>query len=410
MGVSLPKEHLDFFKRNMRIGLAHPKASKTRRSSESHAAARPFGFSNDDSESEYSGSDSDSESDLSDELARLDLDDIDWMSSSASSGLRRSRTVAGGQQQSVRRRAKQPRRQRSDGWSTLPDEPGWSSHRAPLLQRQFSGGTASSYGSLSSTPRPSTFQQSQAPTASPIRENVQEGGVQDDTDGTLRASDRARARRHLQQQHQEMLHGNLFDSSDPFSVTSSAATHGRAKGASKGRKSGNEHPAHVRSRSDDLAAADRQSTGTGRGTGAGTLQQNAPVPPPAGADDTFAMVSFNSLPNKAQYLILKCVAGLLGSSCADVRDTREKLMLYYSVPYSQRADTCQFVRVHFGRPHVTSCTRGRYVAGRTSQPALSRAAREPLWRWPACVGRPRQAADHDFRSVAGCTCAAERQK
>ena len=283
MGVTLPKEHLEYFKRNMRIGLAHPRSSK-------HRADHEVGV---ESESEYE--ESDSESDLSDELARLDLDDLDWMStSSPSSGLKRAQTYSMGgarfanghdasSTKDLTRRATgagpsaraRGNRKRTSGvqhtggsskssWSSLPDEP---SSQA-LLSRRRSEGTAemsSSYGSLSTTPRPGMLFSSEHP--STISE-----AVESDQDGTLKASDRAKAQQHLRQQER--------------------------RSETRSRRTSTSSAASTMSQPDTAIESSAEESDQRNDKEGSTLRRR-----PARTELPF--VSFNSLPNKAQYLILK---------------------------------------------------------------------------------------------------------
>lgn len=258
MGVSLPKEHLEFFKRNMQIGLAHPRSSNRRRSEEMGQ----------ESESEYE--DSDSGSDLSGELAALDLEDIAWINSgSPGNGLRRPQTFSTGQKVvhsngSLQRRAtgaiNSGRGQRGGRHSSRspnqPEEPSIQS----LLGRRSSDtdDMASSYGSLSTTPRPGMFQR-RSPSGHPS--TIEEGGETSDydRDGTLKASDRAKVKSRLQAGEQTR-HRSLSASSQSSSIASESSA-----------------------------------------------DEDGYTPPSAAPSNQVELpfVSFNSLPNKAQYLILK---------------------------------------------------------------------------------------------------------
>lgn len=265
MGVSLPREHLEYFKRNMRIGLAHPRSSRSRRAEEMGQ----------ESESEYEGSDSGS--DLSDELAALDLDDIEWMSGG---GLKRSQTFSTGAQltnestsNGLARRATgaplrggrrfstdQTARERSSKWGAS-DEP---SSQALLRRKAMEEPImATSYGSLSTTPRPGMYNDRSNSASHPgtIAEAVESADV--DQDGTLKASDRARIQASMSQSKSDTAVQRARSSS-----TSSASQY-----ASDAR--------------DDQDEPIPRSASP----------QNMPVQVP--------FVSFNSLPNKAQYLILK---------------------------------------------------------------------------------------------------------
>ena len=276
MGVSLPKEHLEYFKRNMRIGLAHPRSSRGRRAEDVSQ----------DSESEYE--ESDSESDLSDELAALDLDDIDWMNPSHSEGLKRSQTFSNGasshrgnsQRGGLNRRAMRSgaggRRFSTDQGhrdrSTIANE--------PIMQSLLQGGRrrsinedatmAGSYGSLSTTPRPGMFQDqhAHAQTITEASETQSESG-ETDQEGTLKASDRARL---LQMRAKREPTRSRSDESN--------------RNASVSRR---------QRETETSSSSAEHSLERGTDRPLSTASNRVEVP----------YVSFNSLPNKAQYLILK---------------------------------------------------------------------------------------------------------
>lgn len=244
LGVSLPKEHLEFFQRNMRIGLAHPRVGKHARQGvrDTQHGIR----SRSESETEMSASDSDSDGDLTDELAQLDLDDLDWMSSSAGSGLRRARTYSMGAH--AARRGKQQR-----------------SRTIQFESRDAVG----SYGSMSTTPRPSTIRTA-------IPESVAGEGLSthdEDPDGTLRASDRARYQAQLQQQRrlQTLDDGQQYGSRP------------------------NSRSRSVSSASDVSLYADDEAPNTPSASAS---------PRPKSGSTEKPLVTFNHLPNNAQYLIL----------------------------------------------------------------------------------------------------------
>ena len=254
MGVTMPPEHLAYFKKNIQIGLAHPKARVGRDDA------------SDVEDSDFS--DDDSDSDLSDELASL-MDD-DWF---GGAGLRRSSTFSGAQKApSMRSRAYSVGSSRG-----LPDDP----VRRPMLS-----GTPSKspeYGSMSSTPTPerlglapasmasnaseatlkpvigragpsilqqppSSYHRSSS-TASSRRSSV--SGVSSEHESTLRPSDRARLARALQNQVEHNTASN-------------------ARSSSPGPEG----------------------------------EAGAQTPPTFRLPDT-PLISFNELPNKAQYAILK---------------------------------------------------------------------------------------------------------
>ncbi|PWN38227.1 uncharacterized protein FA14DRAFT_143118 [Meira miltonrushii] len=249
LGVSLPKEHLDFFQHNMQIGLAHPRAARRSRSES-------------DSESETSASESDSDGDLSDELARLDLDDIDFLSSSAGSnnnGLRRAQTFStGGNQPSRGQRTSSNMRRRRGG--------GGRPQRTRTYEGQIQRDLANvgSYGSMSSTPRPSTFRNSTIHEVAAAEEEAS------DPDGTLRASDRARIQAALQQKP-KLSSRNTKDGTPPAS-----------------------RPRSLSSVSDVSIYDGEEGAGRGERGDKGTSR----------SQHGKSLVTFNQLPNKAQYLIL----------------------------------------------------------------------------------------------------------
>lgn len=252
LGVSLPAEHLEFFKRNMQIGLAHPRAKKI--SSKARAAAdrdggkrrtrstsgaleegtaehlrrgnlgSSLGSETEDSDEEES--DSDEESDLSDELASLNLDDIDWVGSAGSgttgNGLRRTKTYGGANSttSNSHRKIKEanqrllPRRQRT--YSV-----GQKGHGTPFASAAAPGPSSSSYGSFGSTPRANNTSikeedfstrrprggrltsSSTLSSASSSAAEEEDGEEIDDDDGTLKASDRARAQAELERRERQ---------------------------------------------------------------------------------------------------------------------------------------------------------------------------------------------------------------
>lgn len=162
LGYSLPPEHLEYFKRNIRLGLAHPRA-------------KPH-VDDSDVEDSDSGSDSDS-SGLSDELLRLSEDDFFAAGSSVGSGGLARRRSAANAYASSRDRGRCSRSYSSGGLHGLPDEP--STRHRPTLETPAT--SPPSYGSMASTPivRPDG-------TVANSRDMSEEGN------STLKASDRAR--------------------------------------------------------------------------------------------------------------------------------------------------------------------------------------------------------------------------
>ncbi|PWN40963.1 hypothetical protein IE81DRAFT_325052 [Ceraceosorus guamensis] len=269
MGVSLPAEHLAYFKRNIRIGLAHPRV-KERLGTESDAESTEW-------------SDSDSDSDLSDELARLGFEDGWDAGDSSGLGLKRSKTYSsspgrrgGGRSHTRRNSLGNP--------AGLPDEP----RRRPLLHSREQS-NESTYGSLSSTPRASALMNRPSannvafpsgPTSSMQRTTIAEQ-PESDQEGTLKASDRMRA--------QAQLLATLPP--DQPSLSSSGA-----ESSSETEEDDSRRPFHVRSRSEEgpNATSGRRKAKKHRQPGPVSATAVAAVP----------LVSFNGLPNKAQYLIL----------------------------------------------------------------------------------------------------------
>jgi len=132
-GVSLPPEHLAFFKHNMRIGLAHPRSRRIK---------RMWARSGEESESDDDLSDSeDNDSDLSDELANLGDEDEWFGAGSQGLGIRRSSTITHDP-----RRTNQERRQRSysigsrGGGGLFTEQPLLSSSTSSAEQREQADG------------------------------------------------------------------------------------------------------------------------------------------------------------------------------------------------------------------------------------------------------------------------------
>ena len=287
LGVSLPAEHLAFFKRNMRIGLAHPRAKLRREGIDSEAE-----------ESDYSSSDSDS-SGLSDELARLGFEDDDWIGgTSPGAALRRTQTFSSSPSsgRGASGRSRRPARRYSAG-AGLPDEP---SKRPLLGSRQSS--VDDTYGSLSATPRASAFMSPKGPGTSSAsgvafpsgagtqtqRSTIaeEEPNAETDNDGTLRASARMRA--------QASLLASQRSEDGASSAASSIVSDSEDEGASSDAQPSASR--HGRSLSEELLA--RPPRLQRRRSAKRMLKAARP------ASDA-PLVSFNSLPNKAQYLILK---------------------------------------------------------------------------------------------------------
>ncbi|KDN40435.1 hypothetical protein K437DRAFT_227347 [Tilletiaria anomala UBC 951] len=268
LGVSMPPEHLAYFKRNIKIGLAHPKARPRR-----------------DDESDADDSDESDDSDLSDELAQL-VDD-EWFGAGSSGpglGLRRAATFNTGQ----RRTGRKTRSYSVGGSHGLPDEP----VRRPLLDSPSLRQNGAEYGSMSVTPTParlglipgsmgstssgSTLKSTRpvgSRTASPDPYLAPSGSssvassrrssfsaITEPEEGTLRPRDRAAFVRSLGAESQAAADDNQGFLSDML--------------ARDGRRSSRPILHHSRS---SMASI------------------KTPKPP---------LIAFNELPNKAQYLIL----------------------------------------------------------------------------------------------------------
>ncbi|CAO1631510.1 unnamed protein product [Parajaminaea phylloscopi] len=155
LGYSLPPDHIEYFKRNIRIGLSHPRA-------------KPRNDGTDVEDGEDSDSDSNG-SGLSDELLRLSEDDFFAASSSAESrGLVRVSRSAG------KGSTARSRSFSSVAYSGLPDEPGLR----PAIEQ--SGPSTPSYGSMANTP-----------VVRPDGTVLMPGGRSHSRDSTLKASDRS---------------------------------------------------------------------------------------------------------------------------------------------------------------------------------------------------------------------------
>lgn len=365
-GVSLPAEHLEFHKQNIRLGLAHPRARR------------------DDGDD---GDSSDSDSDLDDELALLSEDD-DWLVDGAGRrglAIRRASTLEPASYSS-KTRGTRPRAYSIGGSAGLPDDPVSAASR-PLLGSSVStqlapGSVGSSYGALSSSQRTATpatvraasnggsstqllgssyasTDSSMTPRASvpysegrrsPLREAMQANGDGDDDENaaTLKASERQRLQAELKRadeankttptkstgamptgdtvtprpktrkggQRQSSYAGptasmDLSDGSgsssgreydaktrqggarpgkgrkaSTSSVSSVSSRHGRARSEETRTASKSPSPVHMRR----LRPAPAERTALARSTS----QYSTDLP----------VVSFNELPNKAQYLIL----------------------------------------------------------------------------------------------------------
>jgi potassium/chloride transporter 9 len=215
-GVSLPKEHQDYFQRNMRIGLAHPRVGRR--------AARQV---RSESESEMSASESEdelsSEEDSTDELAHLDLSDVRVLDSRYGA------------------RSRQHASRGSGTWRRLASS---RSRRSSTSHLEEGGSVTGSYGSMSSTPRASDMRKA--------RDHLANLG----SEGTVRAKGR-----HWTQAKQ---------------VFSKQPT--------------------------DSSAADEHEDGPAQALTSTGEQTHTPEVSASGHHSP--MITFNDLPNKAQYLIL----------------------------------------------------------------------------------------------------------
>ncbi len=269
-GVRMPAEHLAYFKRNIQIGLAHPKM-RLNRGEES------------DGESDF---DSDDDSDLSDELAGLM--DEDWTSSGTS--LRRSSTFAAGQKPKLTRA-----RAHSIGVSREAlEEP----IRRPLLGSSPLASQSPEYGSMSSTPTPARLGLVPAPqlgvsvsstTSSGTVKAAPAPGPAPFLSASSRTSSVASSRRSSFSSKGSDNDGTL-KASDRAKIVNALDSNGLPDEATRKRLS------HTRGFSDDDYAA---------GNGRSSPRPDADAPPPANVKLPDApLISFNELPNKAQYLIL----------------------------------------------------------------------------------------------------------
>lgn len=238
LGYSLPPDHMEYFKRNIRIGLSHPRA-KTRM---------------DDTDIEDDDSDSDSDgSGLSDELLRLSEDDFFATGSSyGSADIGRIRSNVGFS--SIRSKFGRSRSYSQGAHTRLPDEPGLRAQSS-----QEDGSTTPSYGSMASTP----VVRADGTVSHP-------GGLADSCQSALKAINQAKL-------------GASLSNTTPQNEERHAASLARK--------------AEIRSRanSDHSAAQDTDSL---RGV-------SPPLPRFCeNSHSTRPNLSFNTLPNKAQFLIL----------------------------------------------------------------------------------------------------------
>lgn len=254
MGYSLPPEHLEYFQRNIRIGLSHPRAK-----------ARI-----DDSDLDDEDSDSDSVgSGLSDELLRLGEDEF---FGAGTSGFGRSRTHSPASTPRTSESGTVQSRMRSHSTSGragggLPDEP---------VRRPLKGGAdaSTSYGSMSSTPvvRPDGTIANYEPTEWTWESDSSHRRSMDRTESQMTVRPSASDRSGLASSSSSVI-------SDSGSDTQSSTEDLRSS------------QAHPRSYSDDFAQpSPRRPRPSSR-------RQDTVRP-------TLPHLTFNTLPNKAQFLIL----------------------------------------------------------------------------------------------------------
>ncbi|PWN46609.1 hypothetical protein IE53DRAFT_20544 [Violaceomyces palustris] len=363
LGVSLPAEHLAFYKQNIRLGLAHPRS-------------RLRG----DGESDVDSDDSD-DSSLEDELALLSEDDEWFGNGKGGLGLRRSSTISGGISSGRAKYGKRPRSFSLGGSSGLPDDP----ISRPLLSTSTSTTSITTeaiggYGSLSSSQRtatPETVREEAARRgqgvgsgSSTLSDNTprgsylangkglltgrpetlapplqREASIESDREATLKASDRNKIQAKLSAQN---VRETLSRSSSSYSSTSSVGSHGSDMDADLDLDLDLERDDRGgRSISSSLTARSaigkkvvvpksrqRQSSisslyGHGRARSEeGAAPGDAPsrrrkdirhvsAPNPTIEADPLA-VSFNELPNKAQYLILNELIRVNSSAATSV--------------------------------------------------------------------------------------------
>lgn len=346
-GVSLPAEHLAFHKQNIRLGLAHPRAKR------------------DDGEDD-SGSDSDE--DFEDELAMLSEDD-DWLIDGPGNrrglAIRRASTLEP-TGYSSKTRAYRPRAYSIGGSAGLPDDP---VSETPLLGSSVaSGATVTSYGTLSSSQRTVTpgsggallgtsyastdssiTPRASVPTTSPLRKSLIEEESGED-EGTLKASERKKVQAQLKRSDTsdskvtptKSTHLSVDDAVTPrpkdkrqASYASSTASSSSDAGSSSSSSSGAEYDskgrlftpknsksrksssAHARARSDSattpspvamqhLRPSNPNRTVSSSSRAASVYSTDLPT------------ISFNELPNKAQYLILNELIRINSSSATGV--------------------------------------------------------------------------------------------
>ncbi|KAE8229291.1 hypothetical protein CF326_g5743 [Tilletia indica] len=283
-GVSLPPEHLAFFRNNMRIGLAHPRSRKANR-------ARRSASEESESEDELSDSD-DAGSDLSDELANLGDEDEWFGAGSQGLGLRRSSTIT-----YTPTRSSKSGRQRAysiGDTSGHPDE--------PLLGSR----PRSTYGSTADAEPGTPTQTTSRKTGLPV-----DGGEEsdDEGDGTLKASDRARIEAAMRAQSEEE-EGPSSSSAvpDPTLTAKKEVVRSRPKRSNSTSSASSRSSAPGSSKRDRAHSSvhrpQQQRPGIGERRPTGSKPQYRSSTPAGEHSHRKPLISFNELPNKAQYLIL----------------------------------------------------------------------------------------------------------
>jgi len=297
LGVSLPAEHLAFHRNNIRLGLAHPRAR----------------LINDENETDTEDEDfSDDDSDLSDELANLGEDDwLGWGVHNQSDGLRRSKTSAAYNNAAENGKGRKARSYSFGGGSVgLPDEPSGR----PLMSTSASSNQSGNYGSIGDSnahlksasyasnssggtlrpPKkdgpsrptlPSTIP-SEIPSAASSRRSSfasSAGGSgvssgSEEAGGTLKASDRAQ----------------FLQASQPKGNAAAPVSRSRAN---------SEASTAQRPPMKPVVSSNSKSRNSTYGKMESQRHASAPV---SIIDDSYTStrVSFNELPNRAQYLIL----------------------------------------------------------------------------------------------------------
>lgn len=295
LGVSLPAEHLAFHRNNIRLGLSHPRARIVGDDSENDTDED--GFSDDDS-------------DLSDELMNLGEDDwLGWgIHNQNSDGLRRAKTsgaysnAAAALENGKRKKA---RSYSFGGSAGLPDEPS-----RPLLSTSASSTQTENYGSMAdSNSHLKAASYASNSSGGTLRPPKKDGASARPTLPTTVASGTSSAASSRRSSFASSA-GESVASSGSESRGGTLKASDRAQFLQSNEKTnvGNNHNLISRSRSNSETSSIQHHqkpimkpvVQSSRNSSYGRVGTSTPI------EDSYTStrVSFNELPNRAQYLIL----------------------------------------------------------------------------------------------------------